>query len=103
MMEKSINTLKKIIPLFEIDVVDIITPYIFNEEKEANTSDTEETLDDKTLRELHLQQEAMEREMQVSQRVQAFVLEELNLGINDIEHHTVLIAKDMKTDKQTRA
>ena len=77
MMEKSINTLKKIIPLFEIDVVDIITPYIFNEEKEANTSDTEETLDDKTLRELHLQQ--------VSQQIWALALEQLNMADNDKE------------------
>ena len=45
----------KIIPLFEIDVVDIITPYITNEEKEADTADIEEILDDKTLRELRLQ------------------------------------------------
>ena len=42
----------KIIPLFEIDVVDIITPYITNEEKEREISDTEATLDDKSLREL---------------------------------------------------
>ena len=42
----------KIIPLFEIDVVDIITPYITNEENEREISDTEATLDDKSLREL---------------------------------------------------
>ena len=42
----------KIIPLFEIDIVDIITPYISNEEKETDIFDTEETLDDKPLREL---------------------------------------------------
>ena len=44
-------------------MVDIIMPYISNEGKEADTSDTKETLDDKMLRELCLQQEAMEREM----------------------------------------
>ena len=53
----------KIIPLFEIDVVDIITPYISNEAKEAETSDIEDAVDDKTLRELCLQHEAMEKEM----------------------------------------
>ena len=42
----------KIIPLFKIEVVDIITPYISNEEKETDIFDTEETLDDKPLREL---------------------------------------------------
>ena len=55
----------KIIPLFEIDILDIITPNISNEEKDVDSSGTEGPLDDKTLRELHLQQEAMEREMQV--------------------------------------
>ena len=39
----------KIIPLFEIDVVDIITPYITNEENEREISDTEATLDDNLL------------------------------------------------------
>ena len=50
----------KIIPLFEIDIVDIITPYISNGEKD-DSSDMEEPLDNKTLRDLCLQQEAMER------------------------------------------
>ena len=42
----------KIIPLFKIDIVDIITPYIDNEEKEIDIFDIEATLDDKSLREL---------------------------------------------------
>ena len=61
----------KIILLYEIDVVDIITPYIVNEEKDTDISDTEARLDDRSLRELCLQQEALERELQVSQRVHA--------------------------------
>ena len=36
-----------IIPLFKIDVVDIITHYITNEENEREISDTEATLDNK--------------------------------------------------------
>ena len=73
----------KIILLYEIDVVDIITPYIVNEEKDTDISDTEARLDDRSLRELCLQQEALERELQVSQRVHASTLEELNLADND--------------------
>ena len=57
----------RIIPLFEIDVVDIITPSMSNGEKDVDVLDGEETLDDKNLRELPLQQDAMEREMHVSQ------------------------------------
>ena len=45
-----------IIPLFEIDVADIITPYITNEGKEGEIFDTEVTLVNKSLRELCLQQ-----------------------------------------------
>ena len=52
----------KIIPLLEIDVVHIFTPYISNKEKEMDISDIKATLDNKPLRELHLQQEAIERE-----------------------------------------
>mgnify|MGYP000550670633 FL=1 len=36
--------------------------------------------------------------MQVSQRVQASSLEELNLADNDIEQRSLLIAKEMKTE-----
>ena len=54
----------KIIPLFEVDIMQTLTPYIDEDDKGE-----EVPLDDKTLRELWLQQEASEREMQVSQRV----------------------------------
>ena len=37
----------KIIPLFEIDIVEIMTPYLGDDEKEADVH-----VDDKTLREL---------------------------------------------------
>ena len=86
----------RIIPLFEIDVVDIITPSMSNGEKDVDVLDGEETPDDKTLRELPLQQEAMEREMHVSQQVQASTLEELNMADNETEPRTVLIAKEMQ-------
>ena len=54
----------KIIPLFEIDVVKVHTPYLGDDEKVDDLQ-----VDDKTLRGLRLRQEAMEKEMQVSQRV----------------------------------
>ena len=81
----------RIIPLFEINIVDIITPYMTNEEKYDEILEEKETLDDKTLRELRLQQEAREKEMQVSHRVQASTLVELNLVDDDTEQCTVLI------------
>ena len=90
----------KIIPLFEIDVVDIITPYMSNREKDVDSSEAEEPLDDKTLKELRLQQEAMEREMQVFQHVQASTLEELNLTDNDTNNADSL--KEMKSAEKTK-
>ena len=50
----------KIIPLFEVDIVQVLTPY-FGEDGEQ-----EILVDVKILKELRLQQEAMEREMHVS-------------------------------------
>ena len=38
--------------------------------------------------------------MQVSQRVQASALEELNLVDNDAEQCTMLLAKEMQADKK---
>ena len=81
----------KIIPLFEVDIMQTLTPYIDEDDKGE-----EVPLDDKTLRELRLQQEASEREMQVSQRVWASTLDELNLADADAEQKTILIAKEME-------
>ena len=84
----------KIIPLFEVDILQALTPYVEAQEKVL--------VDDQTMKEIRLQQEDTDREMKVSQRVQASALEELNLtGDNDNESKTVLIAKDMlESDKQ---
>ena len=50
---------------------------------------------EQTLKELRLQQEATEKEMKVSQRVQASTLDELNLADPDVAPRTILIAKEM--------
>ena len=54
-------------------------------------------MDDRTLKEIRLQQEVTEKEMKVSQRVQASALEELNLvdADTDAEPKAILIVKDM--------
>ena len=67
------NDNPKIIPLFEVDMVQALTPYV---EEQSNTV----PIDEQTLKEIRLQQEACEKEMLVSQRVQASSLEELNLA-----------------------
>ena len=65
-----------------------------DKEKETDISDIEATLE-------HLQQEAMERDIEVSQRVHASTLEELNLADNITEQRKVLIAKEMQSDKKS--
>ena len=85
----------KIIPLFEIDIAEAVAPYLPQpEEAEAEP-------DKDAIRELRQAQEALEREMAVSQRVKASQLEEVNLGTTD-EAKPVHIAKEMKSeDKMT--
>ena len=56
-----LRTIQKIIHLLEIDVVEVLTPYLGDNGKEANN-----TVNDKTIMEFHHQQEAIEREVQVS-------------------------------------
>ena len=87
------NDNPKIIPLFEVDIVHALTPYV---EEEPDTV----PVDEQTLKEIRLQQEACEKEMLVSQRVQASSLEELNLADNDPEQRMTLMFKEMQTDKK---
>ena len=85
----------KIIPLFEVDILQALTPYVDSQE--------ELPIDEQAMKEIRLQQEATDREMKVSQRVQASALEEINLAEEDKDNElkTVLIAKDMiEADKQ---
>ena len=72
------NDNPKIIPLFEVDIVQTLTPYV---EEQPDTI----PINEQTLKEFRLQQEACKKEMLVSQRVQASSLEELNLAEDDLE------------------
>ena len=91
------NENPKIIPLFEVDIVQALTPYV---EDHPDTI----LVDEQTLKEIRLQQEACEKEMLVYQRVQASSLEELNLAEDDLESQpkAIIIAKEMRyeEDKQ---
>ena len=86
----------KIIPLFEIDVIEIITPFMSNDEKDVGVP-----VDEKTLMELWQQQEAMEKEMQVSQRVHASTLEELNLVENNVNSQGNAISREDQAHRIT--
>ena len=81
-------------PLIEVDVAESIMPYVTHREDEFDVTDRE------VLQELPQAQEALEREMTVSQRVKAFTLEEVNLGTSDTPK-PVNIAKEMETAEKT--
>ena len=55
----------KIVPLFEVDVTEAVTPYVTYQGREFDEPDQE------AIRELRQAQESLEREMAVSQRVKA--------------------------------
>ena len=84
----------KIIPLFEVDILQTLTTYIEDKKSEI-------PVDEQTLKELRLQQEATEMEMKLSQRVHASALQELNLADTNATPRTILIAKEMlSNDKE---
>ena len=82
----------KIVPLFEVDITEAMTPYVTNQEKESDEPDQE------AIQELHQAQESLEREMTISQRVKASQLEEVNLGTNG-KPRPVNVAKEMPRDE----
>ena len=67
----------KIVPLFEVDVANAVMPYITNREEEAVELDRE------AIWELRQAQEALERELTMSQRVKASTLEEVDFGTSE--------------------
>ena len=77
--------------------MEIITPYIGNDEEDVDV-----VVNDTTLIESQHQQDAIEKEMQVSQRVHASTLNELNLANKDNESKTMLIAKEMQSAEKTK-
>ena len=89
------NDNPKIIPLFEVDMVQALSPYV------EEQSDMVQ-IDEQSLTEIRLQQEASEKEMLVSQRVQASSLEELNLAEDGLKSKPILIAKDMRNEDKNK-
>ena len=84
----------KIVPLFEIDVAEAVSPYLLQPDG------TEAGPDREAIRELRQAQEALEREMAVSQRVKVSQLEEVNLGTAE-EAKPVHITKEQNGDHYT--
>ena len=63
----------KIVPLFEVDIIEAVSPYVTYRGKELDEPKQE------LIREMRQAQESLEGEMAVSQKVKAFQLEEVDL------------------------
>ena len=86
-----------IVPLFEIDVLTTITPYVSeatNEEKDIHREP-----DPKSIEELWHTCELLECELAISQCVKASTLEEINLG-STTDPRTFKIAKELAFDER---
>ena len=83
----------KIVPLFEVDITEAMTPYVTNQEKESDEPDQE------AIRELRQAQESLEREMTISQRVKASQLKEVDLGTNN-KPRPLNVSKEMPRDEK---
>ena len=82
----------QIVPLFEVDITAAVEPYITMPEPDEP--------DKAAIRELRQAQEALEREMTISQRVKASQLEEVDLGTTE-KPRAVKVAKELpKEEKQ---
>ena len=77
-----------IAPLFKIDILSAIEPYVANPDQ----SDVLAVPEQASLKELQQAQDALDRALAISQRVKASTLEEVNLG-SLTEPRTVKIAK----------
>ena len=81
-------------------MVEVISSYVHNDE--SGLDDQIPQLDIESLAKLQHQQEAMEREMRLSQRVKPSALEELNLAPSCTEQKLILIAKDMHPNDKAK-
>ena len=95
-LERYLDENPRIVPLFEIDVAGTADSYA---SPSANTGQDDEP-GEEALAELQRAQEAFEREMEISRRVAATELEEVNMGTT-AEPRTLSIAKNLPPSTRT--
>ena len=87
-----------IVPVFKIDVLTVVEPYI--SELAPEESEDPHELDPQSIEELRHTRDALDRELAISQRVKASTLEEINLG-SCTEPRTLKIAKALASEEQS--
>ena len=68
-----------IVPLFEVDILSVVEPYVATDSKHDEPYGPDPT----SMEELQQAHDALECESEISQRVKASTLEDLNLGSPD--------------------
>ena len=81
----------KIVPLFEVDIIAAVGPYITSPERDEP--------DQAAIRALRQAQESLEKEMTISQRVKASQLEEVDPGTMD-KPRSVKVAKELPDEEK---
>ena len=89
-LEAYIEEHPRIILLFEIDVIEAATDYATHNPVNEDTYEP----DPASIMELHKAREAFEKEMEISWRVTAAVLEEINIG-TIVDPRLLSIAKEL--------
>ena len=74
-MNSFLNEHPTIVPLFEVDVLSAVEPYVATDIKHEAPYE----LDPASIKELQQARDALERELEISQRVKASILEDVNL------------------------
>ena len=87
----------RIIPLFEIDVMEVAADYATHKSTQEDAYEP----DPASLIEFHKAQEALEKEMEISRRVKTAALEEINVG-TPTDLRLLSIAKELSPNQKER-
>ena len=97
-MESFLDEHPTIVPLFEIDVLTVVEPYLAETNRSRQEAPCE--LDPEFVKELQHGRDALDRELVISQQVKASTLEEVNLS-SSTEPRTLKIAKDLASEERS--
>ena len=96
-MESFVDEHPTIAPLFEIDVLMAVEPYLAKPSTTGQEAPCK--LEPESIKELQHARDALDRELAISQRFKASTLEEVNFG-SSTEPQTLKIAKDIASKER---
>ena len=96
-MESFFEEHPKIVPLFKINILMVVEPYLAETNRSRQEAPCE--LDPESIKELQHARDALDRELAILQWVKASTLEEVNFG-SSTEPQTLKIAKDIASKER---